>query len=91
MSHDCLCHYSCNSYQLIFLGVMYCAKCYVLLPPSQIVRRFKGKICPKLYVVLRYQCNVNVTFPIITLTIYYSFFFQFFHLYFSYYLLKTFL
>jgi len=34
----------------------------------------------KLYVALQYQCNINVTFPIITLTIYYSLFFQFFHL-----------
>jgi len=30
------------------------------------------KNCPKLYVALQYQCNINVTFPIITLTIYYS-------------------
>ena len=28
------------------------------------------KNCLKLYVVLLYQCNINVTFPIITLTIY---------------------
>jgi len=28
----------------------------------------------KLYVVLQYQCNINVTFHIITLTIYYSLF-----------------
>jgi len=37
--------------------------------------------------VLQYQCNINVTFPIITLTIYYSILFQFFHLSLSYYLL----
>jgi len=30
------------------------------------------KICPKLYVALQYQCNINVTFPIITLIIYFS-------------------
>ena len=47
------------------------------------------KIVLNLYVVLQYQCNINVTFPIITLTIYYSLFFQFFHLYFPYYLLRT--
>jgi len=29
---------------------------------------------PKLYVTLQYQCNINVTFPIITLIIYYYFF-----------------
>jgi len=33
------------------------------------------KICPKLYVALQYQYNINVTFPIITLIIYYSLFF----------------
>jgi len=33
------------------------------------------KICLKLYVALQYQCNINVTFPIITLIIYYSLFF----------------
>jgi len=33
------------------------------------------KICPKLYVGLQYQCNINVIFPIITLIIYYSLFF----------------
>jgi len=47
------------------------------------------KICPKLYVALHYQCNINVTFPIITLTIYYSLFFQLFYLSFLYYLLRT--
>jgi len=49
-----------------------------------------GKIiCPKLYVVLQYQYNINVTFSIITLAIYYSLFFQFFHLSFPYYLSRT--
>ena len=47
------------------------------------------KIYLKLYVVLQYQCNINVIFPIITLTIYYSLFFQFFHLSFPYYLVRT--
>jgi len=47
------------------------------------------KICLKLYVALQYQCNINVDFPIITLTIYYSLFFQFFHLSFPYYLLRA--
>jgi len=47
------------------------------------------KNCPTLYVALQYQCNINVTFPIITLSIYYPLFFQFFHLSFSYYLLRT--
>ena len=28
--------------------------------------------CLKLYVALQYQCNINVIFPIITLTIYYN-------------------
>jgi len=44
----------------------------LLLPPSQIVCRLGKKICPKLYVALQYQCNINVIFPTITLTIYYS-------------------
>jgi len=46
--------------------------CKFIFPPSQIVCRFVEKFCLKLYVALQYQCNINVTFPIITLTIYYS-------------------
>jgi len=46
--------------------------CYGTLPPSQIVCRFREKKNFKLYVALQYQCNINVTFLIITLTIYYS-------------------
>ena len=37
------------------------------------------KNCPKLYVILQYQGSIDVTFPIISLIIYYSIFFQFFN------------
>jgi len=40
-----------------------------ILHPSQIVCRFREKICPNLYVALQYECNINVIFPIITSTI----------------------
>ena len=44
---------------------------YYSLRPKLYVALRKN-ICPKFYVALQYQCNLNVTFPIITLTIYYS-------------------
>jgi len=46
------------------------AKYYFLRPKLYVALR--KIICFKLYVVLQYQCNINVTFLIITLTIYYS-------------------
>ena len=48
---------------------------YSLRPKLYVVL---GKnICPKLYyVALQYQWHINAIFPIITLTIYYSLFFQ---------------
>ena len=46
---------------------------YSLRPKLYVV--LGEKICPKLYVALQYQCNINVTFSIITLIIYYSLFF----------------
>ena len=40
---------------------------YSLRPKLYVV--LGNNICPKLYVALQYQCNINVTFPIITLVL----------------------
>jgi len=43
----------------------------IILLPFRIVRCFREKNCPKLYAALQYQCNINVTFPIIILAIFF--------------------
>jgi len=75
LSHTCI--YTSlillHSFDISFFFYIYFFLSYSLRPKLYIILGRK-KNCLKLYVALRYQYNINVTFSIITLTIYYFFF-----------------